>query len=63
MTSTEVGVKKTCYFVWYHFKINICRNFDIRNHNAKIGLANCYGSAKNGMVGISTHPNNAQGEI
>ena len=26
------------YFVWYHFKIVICRNFDIRNGNAKSAL-------------------------
>ena len=34
------------YFVWYHFKIIICNNFDIRNRNAEIGLENRYDSAK-----------------
>ena len=41
------------YFVWYHSKIVICRNFDILNHNAEISLEPRYDSAKVGMVGIS----------
>ena len=41
------------YFVRYHFKIVICRNFDIQNRNAEIGLENPYDSAKIRMVGIS----------
>ena len=43
------------YFIWYHFKIIICSNFDVRNHNAEIGLEKSYDSAKIGMVGISVN--------
>ena len=47
------GMSNPCYFVWYHFKIIICHDFDIRNRNAEISLKNRSDSAKIGMVGIS----------
>ena len=47
------GMSNPCYFVWYRFKIIICHDFDIQNHNAEISLKNQYDSAKIGMVGIS----------
>ena len=43
------------YFIWYQFKLVICRNFDVRNSNAEIGLENQYDSAKIRMVGISVN--------
>ena len=41
------------YLIWYHSKIIICRNFDVWNRNAEIGLEKQYDSTKIGMVGIS----------
>ena len=54
ITSEEVGVTPVI-FMWYHFKIIICRNFDIQNRNAEIGLENQHDSAKIGMIGISVN--------
>ena len=51
------------YFVWYHSKIVICRNFDILNHNADISLENLYDSTKVGMVGISESTSRTNLEI
>ena len=47
------GRSNPCYFIWYHFRIVICRNFDVRNRNAGMVLENWYDSEKIGMVGIS----------
>ena len=41
------------YFIWYHFKIVICRNFDVLNRNAEIGLENWYDCANIRMISIS----------
>ena len=44
------GRSNSLCFIWYHFKIFICQNFDIRNRNGEISLENQYDSAK---IGIS----------
>ena len=47
------GRTNCLYFIWYHIKIIICRNFDVQNRNGEISLKIWYDSAKIGMVGIS----------
>ena len=41
------------YFIWYHFKIGFCCNFDVPNRNEDVDLENLYDPAKIRMVGIS----------